>query len=205
MADVVILPGSKATCSDLTSLREQGWDIDLLAHHRRGGRIVGLCGGYQMLGRWVRDPEGIEGPPGDTPGLGLLATETVLRPAKTTQRIEAVDGITASPVTGYEIHAGTTTGPDCVRPMLRLDGRAEGARSADGRVMGCYLHGLFDSAAYRRALLGTTGEDGGFHRHRVEEALDQLADSLVQCLDVETLLAIARVGERAGADSTKVE
>src|SRR5215468_4815293 len=141
-ADLVILPGSKATIADLAALRNAGFHIDILAHVRRGGTVIGLCGGYQMLGRAIRDPAGTEGPPGAAEGLGLLNVETVLSGDK---RLEPVRGDTGGiPFSGYEMHMGTTAGPDCARPFARLsDGAAEGAMSADGRVIGTYIHGLF--------------------------------------------------------------
>src|SRR5208282_4771197 len=126
-ADLVILPGSKATIADLTALRAAGFDIDIAAHVRRGGRVVGLCGGYQMLGRVVADPDGIEGPPGHVPGLGLLDVETALAPVK---RLEPVTGTSydGAPFAGYEMHMGVTTGPDCARPFAKLAGGSpEGA------------------------------------------------------------------------------
>ena len=143
LADLVILPGSKATIADLAALRRNGWDIDILAHARRGGRVLGLCGGYQMLGRSIADPEGIEGPPGGCDGLGLLDVETVLGGDK---RLRAVEGISVAdgvPFAGYEMHVGETSGPDCARPLLRFaDGTPDGATSADGRIQAAYVHGL---------------------------------------------------------------
>src|SRR5580700_1351018 len=114
---LVIIPGSKSTRGDLAFLRAQGWDIDLLAHHRRGGHVLGLCGGYQMLGKSVADPEGIEGPSGETSGLGLLDVTTVMTPQKTLTRVTASHAATGQPIDGYEIHIGHTEGVDCVRPF----------------------------------------------------------------------------------------
>ncbi|MBN9529014.1 MAG: cobyric acid synthase [Alphaproteobacteria bacterium] len=193
-AAVIVLPGSKATIADLRFLRSQGWDIDLLAHWRRGGRVLGICGGYQMLGRIIADPEGLEGPAETVDGLGLLAIDTVLAGRKTVRPItgETPDGIA---VTGYEIHLGQTEGPDCARPMLSLAGRPDGAVSADGRVAGCYLHGLFGADGFRRAWLDGlkpgAGSDLAFEA-RVEAALDELADHLAAHIDLDTLLALAR-------------
>ncbi|HEX3500191.1 MAG TPA: cobyric acid synthase, partial [Stellaceae bacterium] len=142
-ADLVLLPGSKATLADLAALRAEGWDIDILAHARRGGRVLGLCAGFQMLGRRVADPTGIEGPADAAAGLGLLEVETVLGTKKALREVEATDLATGQKVRGYEMHVGTTTGPGMARPMLRLGDGGAGAVSADGRVAGCYLHGLF--------------------------------------------------------------
>ena len=195
-ADLVLLPGSKSTIGDLRFLREQGWDVDIAAHVRRGGRVLGLCGGYQMLGRTVRDPDGIEGPPGEAPGLGLLAVDTELTPEKTLTRTRARHLATGQPVEGYEIHIGRTDGPDRARPVLMLDdGRPEGAASADGRIAGCYLHGLFAADGFRRAYLRSLGADGAgglAFDASVETALDRLADHLERHLDTDALLAAAR-------------
>ncbi|WRH61458.1 MAG: cobyric acid synthase [Fuscovulum sp.] len=193
-AAAVILPGSKATASDLAFLRGQGWDVDLFAHRRRGGRVLGLCGGYQMLGQVLADPDGIEGAAGAVPGLGLLDVETVLGREK---RLALVDGVhvgSGAAVAGYEIHLGVTTGPDCARPFARIGGRDEGAVSADGRVAGSYLHGLFAADGFRRdwlAALGVTGADTGYEAG-VEATLDALADHLEAHLDVAGILALAR-------------
>lgn len=194
-ADVVILPGSKSTRGDLAMLRAEGWDIDILAHRRRGGHVLGLCGGYQMLGRTISDPEGIEGPPGTSVGLGLLEVDTVLAAEKVTRPVSGRHLPTDLPVTGYEIHLGRTDGPDGARPLLRLDdgARPDGASSPDGRVSGCYVHGVFGSDAFRAAWLAGLGAASGLaYETRVEAALDALADHLERHLDVNSLLAIAR-------------
>ena len=192
-ATLVIILGSKSTRGDLAFLREQGWDVDLLAHRRRGGRILGLCGGYQMLGRSIADPEGIEGEPGETPGLGLLDVETVMGPDKWLARVAATNAATGLPVAGYEIHIGTTTGPDTARPFAYLDGRAEGARSPDGRVEGSYLHGLFTADAFRAAWLAGLGvpAGGAGYGATVESVLDALAAHMEAHLDIDGLLALA--------------
>ena len=192
-ADLVILPGSKSTCGDLDFLRAQGWDVDLLAHHRRGGRVLGICGGYQMLGHCVDDPEGIEGPPRRTPGLGLLNVTTVMGGDKHLTRIEAVHAATRQTVSGYEIHIGQTDGPDRSRPFAYVDGRPEGAVSVDGRVAGSYLHGLFSEDRFRRAWLSGLGvaASGLSYDASVEATLDALADHLEAHLDVNGLLKLA--------------
>jgi adenosylcobyric acid synthase len=193
-ATLVILPGSKSTRGDLAFLREQGWDIDILAHRRRGGHVLGLCGGYQMLGERVADPQGIEGPAGETPGLGLLDVTTVMTPQKSLTRIAAVDAATNQPIDAYEIHIGHTEGADCARPFAHVGDADEGAISADGRVQGSYLHGLFTSDAFRSAFLARLGiaATGEPYRGKVESALDALADHIETHLDVEGLLALAR-------------
>ena len=193
-ATLVILPGSKSTRSDLDFLRKQGWDIDLFAHVRRGGHVLGLCGGYQMLGKSIADPDGIEGPPGETPGLGLLDVTTIMTPEKSLTRIKARHAETGQPIEAYEIHIGRTEGGDSARPFAFIGGTPEGAISADGRVQGSYLHGLFASDAFRGAYLTQIGIAAANERHgaRVQGALDALADHIEEHLDVEGLLARAR-------------
>jgi adenosylcobyric acid synthase len=193
-ARLVILPGSKSTRADLAALRAEGWDIDLAAHLRRGGHVLGICGGYQMLGRVIDDPHGIEGPAGATPGLGLLDIETVMSPDKRLERVRATHAASGLAVDGYEIHIGRSDGPDCVRPFAHISGRAEGAIRADGRVTGSYLHGLFAEDAFRAAYLTGLGiaASGRSHGAEVEAALDALADHVEAHIDVAGLLALAR-------------
>jgi adenosylcobyric acid synthase len=190
--DLVILPGTKSTRADLAFLRDQGWDIDLAAHIRRGGHVLGICGGYQMLGRVVRDPEGIEGPAGETAALGHLAIETTMIPDKTLARVAAVHAATGLAVSGYEIHIGRSEGPDRAQPFAHVNGLAEGAVS--GRVMGSYLHGLFAEDAFRAAFLAHLGATPSFQSYAagVEAVLDQLAAHLEAHLDVAGLLGLAR-------------
>ena len=193
-ADLVIIPGSKSTRGDLAWLRAQGWDIDLQAHVRRGGHVLGICGGYQMLGRVVRDPEGIEGPAGETPGLGLLDLETVMTPDKRLTRTQAVHPASGLTVEGYEIHIGRTDGPARARPFALVEGQPEGAVSADGRIMGSYLHGLFRADAFRAAFLQGLGVAASTLRYdaSVEATLDQLADHMEAHLDVAGMFSLAR-------------
>jgi adenosylcobyric acid synthase len=192
-AGLVVLPGSKATLADLAYLRAERWDIDILAHVRRRGRVLGLCGGYQMLGTTIADPDGIEGEPGEAPGLGLLDVETVLAGDKTTVLAAGRHLGSGAPVRGYEIHLGRTAGSGCERPFLDLDGRPDGAASRDGRVAGTYLHGLFGSDAFRRAFLAELGAPSSLaYDEALEAALDALADHLEAHLDTEAVLAIAR-------------
>ncbi len=194
-AAAIILPGSKATIADLHALRAEGWDIDLRAHHRRGGAILGICGGYQMLGRTIADPDGLEGPPGSVEGLGLLDVETQLSAGKRLKRVTG-ESLGAS-LTGYEMHIGTSSGADCARPFATLQGkRPDGARSADGRVTGTYLHGLFAESRFRAAWLAQLGleSSGADYGHSVEQALDTIAVQLEQHVDMEALIALARDG-----------
>ena len=193
-AALVILPGSKATIGDLEFLRQEGWDIDLLAHRRHGGHILGLCAGYQMLGRSITDRFGMEGRKETIKGLGLLEIDTVLSGTKRLAETTAIELSTGLPVSGYEMHLGTTTGPGMERPMLRLGGAVDGCLSRDGRVAGCYLHGLFASDPFRRAFLQTLGVDTGelAYEQQLEATLDDLADHLEHNLDLSALLAAAR-------------
>ena len=194
-AAVVVIPGSKATLADLRLIRDQGWDIDVAAHRRRGGLVVGLCGGYQMLGRVVADPHGAEGPAGEARGLGLLDVATVIAGEKTLTVAAGTDTVTGAAVKGYEMHIGRTEGPDCARPWLTLeDGRGEGARSVDGRVMGTYLHGLFAADAFRHTFLERLrggGFEGFAYETQIEATLDALARHLEAHLDLDALLAAA--------------
>ncbi len=193
-ADVVLLPGSKSSIGDLAFFRAQGWDIDLKAHNRRGGHILGICGGYQMLGRTISDPDGIEGAPGTVEGLGFLNVETVLTPEKSTVAATGTHIASGAPVSGYEIHVGRTTGPDCGRPMMMLAGsRPDGAVSANGLVSGTYVHGLFTNDAFRAAYLSDFGASSGVAYDRsIDRILGDLAAHLEKALDVEKVLQIAR-------------
>jgi adenosylcobyric acid synthase len=191
-AAIIVLPGSKATIADLGALRAEGWDIDIKAHHRRGGLIVGLCGGYQMLGQRIADPLGIEGAPAEVDGLGLLDVETTLAPAKILRHVcgEAL----GAAIEGYEMHMGETRGPGTTRPFAVLDGGArDGAVSSD--VIGSYLHGLFASAELRRALLARIAVAGSGRDYRgdVDAALDEIAAELAVHVDIDGLLALAGV------------
>ena len=193
--DLVVLPGSKATLGDLAALRAEGWDVDIKAHVRRGGSVLGLCGGYQMLGQRIEDPLGLEGSAGGADGLGLLEVETVLEPAKVLAVRAWREVRSGEPVRGYEIHMGRTSGPGLARPMLRDGATADGAVSADGRVMGCYLHGILAADGFRGALLGRIRARAGAalaYEARVEGALDELAAHLEHCLDLDRLLVLAR-------------
>jgi adenosylcobyric acid synthase len=193
-ADLVILAGTKSTIGELSFVRAQGWDIDIAAHIRRGGHVLGICGGFQMLGQSVADPGGVDGASAQVAGLGVLKVDTVMAPQKRLGLTRAQDALSGVEVRGYEIHMGQTDGSDCKRPLFDLAGRGEGAMSEDGRVMGTYLHGLFGSDAYRAAFLARLGVRGGGAAYgaALERTLDDLADHLEDHLDVPRLLALAR-------------
>ena len=193
-ADLIVLPGTKSTLADLIFLRAQGWDIDILAHARRGGRVLGVCGGFQMLGRRVADPQGLEGLPGDAAGLGLLDVETVLSGDKVLRPVAGRLTGSDAPFEGYEIHIGRTSGPGMTRPFAMIDGHGpDGAVSADGRIGGLYVHGLFGAGSARAALLKPLGveTEAVDHSLRVERALDAIAAHLDRHLDIAALAKIA--------------
>jgi adenosylcobyric acid synthase len=194
-AGLVIIPGSKSTIGDLLRFRENGWDKDLDLHRRRGGHIIGICGGFQMLGRTVRDPGGIEGSVTETAGLGHLDIDTVMEPEKTVRNVAAQSLQFDLPLEGYEIHLGRTTGPDCANPAVRINGVNDGAVSADGKVFGTYLHGLFGADRFRAALLGSMGiaAEAFDYKAGVDAALDGIAAELETVLDINALFACAGV------------
>ena len=193
-AGLVVIPGSKSTIGDLLRFRENGWDRDLADHRRRGGHVVGICGGYQMLGAMVRDPDGIEGTVRETKGLGLLDVETVMEPEKTVRNVTAHSTPFGTPLSGYEIHLGRTFGPDCLRPSVVINGIDDGATSADGKVFGTYLHGLFGADAFRARFLESLGIVGGGidYRAEVDRALDAIAVHLEKHLDCDAIFGLAR-------------
>ena len=194
-ADLVLLPGSKATLADLGEVRAQGWDIDLRAHVRRGGAVLGICGGFQMLGRRVVDPAGIEGAPGGAEGLGLLDLETVLTGDKHLHQVRGHEVASGAKIHGYEMHVGRTSGPALARAMLDIEGRPDGAVSDDGRIMGCYVHGLFAADPFRHAFLArlkAREPSALIFEQQIEDTLDALADHLEAHVDLDGLLALAR-------------
>ncbi|GFE52091.1 cobyric acid synthase [Roseobacter cerasinus] len=198
-ADVILLGGSKATLSDLEALRHEGWDIDIAGHIRRGGHVLGLCGGYQMLGRSIADPDGIEGPASRAEGLGYLDVETVLNPRKTLKLSTGTHLSSGAALDGYEIHMGDTNGPDRAHAWLEVNGRPEGASALDGRVQGCYLHGIFGSDAFRQAWLGQFGVTAqAAYDAQVEQTLDDLADHLELHMDLDLLFSLAATPAGAG-------
>ena len=203
-AALIVLAGSKATVADMAFVRAQGWHIDILAHHRRGRPVLGLCGGYQMLGRRIADPGGIEGPAGAIEGLGLLDVATVLGGDKTLAPVAGT--ALGAPFAGYEMHLGRTTGPDTARPAGRLDdGRAEGAVSADGLVTGSYVHGLLADARQRAAWLARIGAaaSGADHGAAVDAALDSIAATLEAHVDLDALLVLSGRASACAGDAER--
>jgi adenosylcobyric acid synthase len=231
-AALIVIPGTKSTVADMEFVRAQGWDVDILAHVRQGGRVLGICGGYQMLGTSISDPDGIEGPPRTVAGLGLLDVQTVMTGDKTLREVSGelvawagegtagasgldraalgaaslgaaeprtlgpVPGRAAggAPFAGYEMHVGSTTGAATQRPFLRFtNGTTDGAVSGDGRIAGCYVHGLFGVTAARALLLASVGARPSYEEHsaRVDTALDEIAKEFEACLDIGRLESIA--------------
>jgi adenosylcobyric acid synthase len=192
-ADLVVIPGSKSTRGDLAFLREQGWDVDLHAHVRRGGQVLGICGGYQMLGKVIADPEGIEGPAGSDPGLGLLDIETRMTSDKRLTEVEAIHVASGACFQGYEIHIGRSEGPDTGRPFAMLDGQPEGAQNPTGTVAGSYLHGMFQNDAFRSGFLANLGATSDLdYSSTLDSTLDALSDHVETHLNVSALLRVAR-------------
>lgn len=196
-ADLIILPGSKSVRADLQHLRAQGWDRDIARHLRYGGRLLGICGGFQMLGSLIDDPLGLEGVAGAEPGLGLLAMATELRAQKQLRNVIGRLRLDHAEVSGYEIHAGISEGEALENPLVLLDDdRADGALSDDGQVAGTYLHGLFESPAAQQALLGWAGlraAQGVDYAAMRERDLDRLADLVEQHLDTAALRELCGV------------
>ena len=193
-ADVVILPGTKSTLADLRFLRDQGWHHDIISHARAGGKVLGLCGGYQLLGRKIRDLHGIEGKPEEADGLGLLNVETDMLSKKTVRPLKGVCATSEAAIAGYEIHIGETKGPDTARRLVRFEHGEDGAASADGNIAGCYVHGLFSSDEYRSGWLNGIRRDTATNLNyeaSVDAALDLLAGELEESLDIDALLADA--------------
>lgn len=188
--DLIVLPGSKATRADLAWLRRHGWEAAMARHLRYGGRVLGICGGLQMLGRALHDPQGLEGAAGSSQGLGWLALETTLQARKQLRRRRGRLAFASAPVSGYEIHCGISHGEDLARPFAHLDGGDDGAASADGLVRGSYLHGLFDDPGALQAVL----QWAGLHdaepldiRALRERSIERLADTVERCMDTAYL------------------
>lgn len=196
-ADVIMLPGSKSTASDLEWLKRQGWDKAIQRHLRYGGKVLGICGGFQMLGEWVDDPEGLEGKPGKVAGLGLLPLTTRMVAGKQLRNVSGSMVAEGATVTGYEIHNGVSDGAALSSPLFDLNGRPEGAVSKDGHIIGTYLHGLFDHPDACQALLTLLGlkdaEQIDYQAHR-ERELDRLADMLEEHIDIEAVIALIDAG-----------
>ena len=195
VCDLIILPGAKTTMADLAFFRAEAWDIDLRAHVRRGGKVLGICGGYQMLGKTIDDPLGMEGAPGAVEGLGLLDVATTLTADKVLRACSGVSTFDGAAFSGYEMHVGATQGPDCARPLLTFaDGRGDGAVSKDGAIRACYLHGLFGHEAQRAAILNWIGAQASelAYEAEIERVLDALADHLANSVDLDALLRLAQ-------------
>ncbi|MGU3577233.1 cobyric acid synthase [Brucellaceae bacterium C25G] len=193
-AGLIILPGTKSTIGDLKRLRENGWDVQIHAHVKRGGHVIGICGGYQMLGQKISDPDCIDGDIAEAEGLGLLQIETIMKTEKTLGQVQGHALVYDAVVEGYEIHCGVSTGPDCQRPFALIHDRPDGAVSSDGRVWGTYLHGLFSADNFRANVLKKLGiHDAGInYLASVDDALNELADNLEQVLDIDALLQLSR-------------
>ena len=194
-ADLIILPGSKTTTSDLMDLKNQGWDIDIKAHLRRGGSVYGICAGYQMLGNWINDPDKVEGEIASIEGLGLLNVNTEMGGNKTLVEVSVESCLGFGEFQGYEMHIGDTSGPDCERPFGKVGSENIGAVSLDGKVSGCYLHGLFSNDLFRQALLSSIKNrelSGVSYELQVEEALDAVSLVFEKSLDIDRILASAR-------------
>jgi adenosylcobyric acid synthase len=192
-ADLIVLPGSKSVRADLATLRAHGWEQAIQRHLRYGGKVLGICGGLQMLGAGIDDPHGVEGAPGRSRGLGLLALDTVLAPEKQLRRVRGHLLLDGAEISGYEIHAGVSRGAALAAPLVDLGARVDGALSADGQIAGTYLHGLFDETAARTALLRWAGlqEIATFDYHQlVERDIERLADCVEQHLDGALLDAL---------------
>jgi len=193
--DVIILFGTKSTMGDLEFLRAQGWDHDIIAHARNGGYVLGICGGYQMLGRTISDPQGVDGEAGQAQGLGLLNVDTIMTANKHVAPVTGKCTQSGEVISGYEIHMGRTDGPDTTRPFAMINGQPDGAISANGRIQGSYLHGAFESDGFRRAWLarlGALSDDTLNYKAEVERTLDALADGVETALDVDTLFDMAK-------------
>ena len=191
-AQMVLIPGSKSTIADLEFFRAQGWDIDLQAHIRRGGHVLGICGGYQMLGRKIHDPQGLEGAARSIDGLGHLNVETTMQPRKHLALTSATYLPTGDSLEGYEIHLGQTDGPDCTNAWLQVHDKPAGASSRNGRVRGCYLHGLFSADGFRQTVLAEMGAASGIdYDDMIEETLDALAHHMEQHMDIDRIIALA--------------
>ncbi len=197
-ADLIILPGSKSVRSDLVSLRAAGWDAEIKQHLRYGGKLIGICGGLQILGRYIHDPLGMESEAGSSAGLGLLELETTLTAEKQLRNVCGTLLLEDTPVSGYEIHAGVSSGAALNNPALRLEHGTDGAISADGQILATYLHGLFESPEACRALLhwaGLRNMQTIDYRTRREADLDRLADAVESCLDRVKLRALFKLRE----------
>ncbi len=189
-ASAVVIPGTKSTVGDMRFLVEQGWDHDIIAIARSGGRVLGVCGGFQLLGRTIHDPDGLDGEAGSIEGIGLLDVETHMQGKKNTRLVAGLCERSNLKITGYEIHMGKTSGPDSMHPMFKLGNQSDGAISRDGRIEGTYVHGVFSSDAYRGWWLESLKPGSASqlqYESSVEQELDNLADGLHEALDIDAL------------------
>lgn len=203
-ADLIILPGSKNVRDDLTWLRQTAWDTAIAKHLRYGGKIIGICGGFQMLGNSISDPEGIEGEAGETSGLGLLDITTELHPNKQLRNVKGTLSLSNVTITGYEIHAGMSHCMALSKPVCQLEHGNDGAISDDNKVLGSYVHGLFEQAEACDALLQWAGFNGqsspDYHAIRDKE-IDRLADMIEQHMDIKALKELLQIKTDALSDT----
>ena len=193
-AGLVIIPGTKSTIEDLKFIRQQKWDLDLAGHINRGGYVLGICGGYQILGNTISDPDGIEGSAGSTDGLGYLDVQTIMTANKKVTPTLAVHLASGTQINGYEIHIGDTTGNDCAKPFATSNDTPDGAISFSGQVMGTYLHGLFSNNSFRQFFLKNIGAKPSNldYEQEIENILDELAEHIEKNIDIDTFISIAR-------------
>ena len=178
----------------MEDFREQGWDIDLQAHIRHGGKVLGICGGYQMLGKTIHDPKGIEGPPKSVKGLGLLDIETTMSDNKILQEVTAQTKQNTISVKGYEIHIGKSSGKDLINSWLTVDGKSVSAATSDGSILGCYIHGIFSNDTFRSNFiesLGATPSNFNFNE-KIDSTLDLLSKHVEQHVNIDKLISLAR-------------
>ncbi|MCG8381380.1 MAG: cobyric acid synthase [Gammaproteobacteria bacterium] len=189
-ADLIILPGSKSVRSDLQWLLAQEWEKTIQRHLRYGGKLIGICGGFQMLGQVIHDPHGIEGPAGTCPGLNWLDMSTTLEKEKQLFEQQGTLTLLSCPVSGYEIHTGISEGPALQSPAIDLGVKNDGAVSPDGQIIGTYLHGLFNEGTACQALLAWAGLEAPHNENfytKQEAGIDLIADTLEKSLDLQAL------------------
>ncbi len=193
-SDVIILPGSKSTIADMIALRENKWDGEIIAHAKKGGMVIGICGGFQILGRKILDPDCLEGNVTEIDALGLLDMVTEIGKRKLTRNSNAIHLLSGLPLRGYEIHMGKSFGPDCRHAPLKINNVEDGAASPDGKIWGTYLHGLFSADAFRHYFIGNFGAkpDASGHFEKIDNALDKIADELEKAVDINALFRLAR-------------
>ncbi len=192
-ANLIVLAGSKSTIADMVEMQANGWAEQIQEYAAKGGAVIGICGGYQMLGKSISDPHGIESKKSEIAGLGLLDVDTELVAGKTVRISKAISCEHNTELEGYEIHLGRTQGRDCENPMMQIVGESHGAISANGKIKGCYLHGLFTNDEYRAALIRSLGgkSSGGNYLDAINNALDELATAIEGNLDVDSLLKLS--------------